>query len=71
MFLSDEDKEIQKILLEAYPNKVITGLHNNEKLYRRVNIRVKELNISKREYIRGLGYIYSGEDWGKRLMKYM
>lgn len=71
MFLSDEDKEIQKILLEAYPNKVITGLHNNEKLYRRVNrivnIRVKELNISKREYIRSLGYIYSGEDWGKKV----
>ena len=71
MFLSDEDKEIQKILLEAYPNKIITGLHNNEKLYRRVNKivnkRVKELNINKREYIRSLGYIYSGEDWGKKV----
>lgn len=67
MFLSDEDKEIQKILLEAYPDRIITGLYKNKELESRVNRRWNELNISRREYTRSLGFFYSGENWGKKV----
>lgn len=69
MFLSDEDKEIQKILLEAYPEGKVVGLYKNRQLNNRVNRRWIKLNISKREYLTELGFIYSSEDWGEKIDK--
>ena len=67
MFLSDEDKEIQKKLLEVYPDKNINGLHKNKELNKLVNRRWNQLKITKREYADMLGFIYSCENWGEKV----
>ncbi|WP_294379560.1 hypothetical protein, partial [uncultured Clostridium sp.] len=61
------DEIIKKELLDYFVDKNATGIYKNKKLNNKVNRRINELNIVKKEYLAKLGFIYSTEDWGEKV----
>lgn len=67
MFINEIDKQIQEELNKYYEDKNVTGIYKNKELNNMVNRRWNTLNISKKEYLNGLGFMYSTDDFGEKV----